>query len=255
MAVATSTRNSGGGDERARQVARGAGEHPGVAAAEFLGQFAVAAVVADHAGDVGNGLVSLVGQPAEVAPGERVTDQILQAGELAVEVKQQPGIARYGAAYQWLGIAYRRGAGIAAVAAIGEGRTRGKITVGAHAAIGLVQLLVDQVAGRAVHGLAGKGAGQGPGGGVGEFHHRVACDQGPVHIVVVGGKELGEAGFQEQALADGDFGGVLGFDRAGGLFHSCIRQRSGRRAGRRWTGQERLVSFGITPLIFICVSG
>ena len=62
--------------------------------AELTSQRPLAVIVADDPGDVADGLVGFVREPAEVASRERAFDQRFKAGELAIEMEEQVALAR-----------------------------------------------------------------------------------------------------------------------------------------------------------------
>src|SRR5690606_11922668 len=76
-----------------------------------------------------------------------------------------------------------------------------KIRVSAHSTAACLELLIDQMAGCAIHGLTGKRTRKRCAGGLGCFHGRVAAS-------AVRGEKLGETCFQKKTLAYRDLGRI-----------------------------------------------
>jgi hypothetical protein len=196
---------------RQAQLLRHAGtaaQHVPIGSTEGARERAGAVVGANDGRDVPHGLAVLARQPAEVAPRERGGDQILEGGELPVEVEEGPRPATRHDANQRRRVPWRRREAVLALRHRAHPR---KVGVGAVPAAGCEMMLVDQMAGAAVDRRACERAGEGPRARRGALENRISAIQLRVEIGRVGSEELREAGLEEEPLAELDGGRFLLF--------------------------------------------
>ena len=150
-----------------------------------------------------DGQIALARPPAVVAAGERARGEIFEAGELRVEVELRAEGALEAGIHQRRRVAHAGGEVVFDAAR--HRAAASEIVVGAHAAAGPAGLLVHEVAGAAVHALAEEGAVERGAGGLDAVDHDwIAEIDAIVYVAAVFQKraeELGEARFDEQALA------------------------------------------------------